>query len=337
MHFSDRGRAGLTPAARAARYRQLATEADRRSESSAEDVRTADAPLERVGEDLRKARQRRGEDLADISRVLKIRPHYLIAVEENRFEALPGRVYAIGFVRSYAAYLGLDAGDFVDRLKAEMDGHDDGKEPEADGPLPLPERKLPQGGRVITGLVLAGLIYSGYYLFASAGPTLQPRVAPVPERLAALAAPAPEPIAAPALATVEQAAPMLPLPEQIEVSSAQVFSLPSEPAPGAETPLPPGRRYGVQNRNSRITLRVHRPTHVAVQGTRNRVFVDRTLAAGDTYRVPNIVGLRLSTPDAGALEVILDGSPIGFAGRDGVTARGLSLNPQNIIDRRQRG
>ncbi len=158
-------------------------ELDRSRLSSRQVAGDADAPLERVGEDLRKARQRRGEDLADISRVLKIRPHYLIAVEENHFDALPGRVYAIGFVRSYAAYLGLDAGDFVDRLKAEMDGHDDAKEPEAEGLLPPPERKLPQGGRVITGLVLAGLIYSGYYFFASAGPTSQPRVAPVPERL----------------------------------------------------------------------------------------------------------------------------------------------------------
>ncbi len=82
-------------------------------------------------------------------------------------------------------------------------------------------------------------------------------------------------------------------------------------------------------------MRVHRPTHVAVQGTRNQVFVDRTLVAGDTYRVPNIVGLRLTASDAGAVEVILDGSPVGFAGRDGVNARGLSLNPQSIIDRRR--
>ena len=50
-----------------------------------------------------------------------------------------------------------------------------------------------------------------------------------------------------------------------------------------------------------------------------------------------MVGLRLSSPDAGAVEVILDGSSMGFVGKDGATARGLSLNPQNIVDRRQRG
>jgi hypothetical protein len=47
--------------------------------------------------------------------------------------------------------------------------------------------------------------------------------------------------------------------------------------------------------------------------------------------------LRLSAPDAGAIEIILDGSSVGFVGADGSVARGMSLNPQSIVDRRQRG
>jgi cytoskeleton protein RodZ len=101
--------------------------------------------------------------------------------------------------------------------------------------------------------------------------------------------------------------------------------------------LPTGKRYGTRNRTSRITLRAHRPTHIAVQGARNRTFIDRVLWPGDTYRVPNSVGLRLSSPDAGAVELILDGTSVGFAGKDGATAKNLSLNPQNVVDRQQRG
>src|SRR5690348_2186886 len=66
-------------------------------------------PLQTIGHDLCMARQRSGKTLMDIWRDLKIPPHHLIAIEKNQFEALPGRVYAIGFVRSYAAFLGLDA------------------------------------------------------------------------------------------------------------------------------------------------------------------------------------------------------------------------------------
>ena len=85
-------------------------------------------------------------------------------------------------------------------------------------------------------------------------------------------------------------------------------------------------------------MRVHRPTHVAVQGARNRTFIDRA-SCGRRYLPRSEHGRveAVSAPDAGAVEVILDGSSVGFAGDDGVRARGLSLNPQNIVDRQQRG
>src|SRR5215475_10236539 len=68
----------------------------------------ADQPLETVGQDLRAARLRRGDDLATVSRALKIRKDHLEAIEEDKLENLPGKNYALGFVRSYADYLGLD-------------------------------------------------------------------------------------------------------------------------------------------------------------------------------------------------------------------------------------
>src|ERR1700691_3682921 len=77
----------------------------------------SDTPLETVGQDLRAARLRRGDDLATVSRALKIRKDHLDALEEDRFEALPGRTYAVGFVRSYSDYLGLDPVQCVGRFK----------------------------------------------------------------------------------------------------------------------------------------------------------------------------------------------------------------------------
>ena len=110
----------------------------------------------------------------------------------------------------------------------------------------------------------------------------------------------------------------------------QTGDVSAEPGARSRAPLPLGRRYGVGNRNSRIILRVHRAIRIVVQGTRNRIFIDRNLDAGDTYRVPNVSGLKLSASDAGAIEVILDDTTVGFAGKDGVGARGLSLDPNSI-------
>src|SRR5690348_16275690 len=61
-----------------------------------------------LGQELREARERKGITPEVIWRDLKIAPHHLMAIENSSFDALPGRVYALGFVRSYARYLGLD-------------------------------------------------------------------------------------------------------------------------------------------------------------------------------------------------------------------------------------
>jgi cytoskeleton protein RodZ len=75
---------------------------------------------------------------------------------------------------------------------------------------------------------------------------------------------------------------------------------------------------------------------VIVRGARNQVFIDRTLARGDTYRVPNRPGLRLTVDDAGAVEIMLDGASVGFVGEPGVAVRGLTLSPPSIAERQKR-
>jgi cytoskeleton protein RodZ len=301
-------------------------------------------PVITVGQELANARQRKGKRLSDVWLVLKIRPDQLVAIEEGRFDVLPGRVYAIGYVRSYAAHLGLDSQRLVDRLKVELAGPVAAKVPAPD-PLPLTERTvpLPHSGTVMAGLMAVTFVFFVYYALSS-GRAVEPPVLPVPARLAAEAGLTEKAVADLPWA-VEQRAPVLlpeplpPVPTEIAVTppAPPPVVVPTEPPQRVQAQLPQGKRFGLRNRASRITLRVHRPTHVAVQGARNRTFIDRPLAPGDTYRVPNMVGLRLTAPDAGAVELILDGVSLGFVGKDGATARGLSLNPQNIVDRQQRG
>jgi hypothetical protein len=62
-----------------------------------------------VSEKLRAARQAKGLDFFRIERDTKIRTRFLEAIEDGRFEDLPGEIYARGFIRNYAAYLGLNA------------------------------------------------------------------------------------------------------------------------------------------------------------------------------------------------------------------------------------
>jgi len=61
-----------------------------------------------IGSALRTARERLGFDLLEVERETHIRGRYLAALEAERFELLPARAYAKGFLRVYAEFLGLD-------------------------------------------------------------------------------------------------------------------------------------------------------------------------------------------------------------------------------------
>ena len=61
-----------------------------------------------IGASLREARTRRGLSLDDVTSGLRIRERYVTALEEERWELLPGEAYAKSFLRMYAEFLGLD-------------------------------------------------------------------------------------------------------------------------------------------------------------------------------------------------------------------------------------
>jgi cytoskeletal protein RodZ len=60
-----------------------------------------------IGVRLREARMRQGLEIADCAKATRIRERYLVAIEDDRFESLPDPAYVAGFVRAYAAHLGV--------------------------------------------------------------------------------------------------------------------------------------------------------------------------------------------------------------------------------------
>jgi cytoskeletal protein RodZ len=67
------------------------------------------------GEDLKKAREAKGVALEVIANATKITTRYLQAVEQERFDQLPGGVFRRSIVRSYARVAGLDEEVWVKR------------------------------------------------------------------------------------------------------------------------------------------------------------------------------------------------------------------------------
>ena len=94
----------------------------------------------RVGADLRQARERLGSSLEALADALRIRRPYLHALEDGRIEDLPGTVYAIAFLRSYALALGLDPEEISRRFRIESD--EINHRTELEFPTPVPSRAV---------------------------------------------------------------------------------------------------------------------------------------------------------------------------------------------------
>ena len=61
-----------------------------------------------IGRILEQKRKERGLSLEEVEQATKIRKRYLKGLEREDFAILPDAVYAMGFLKTYANYLGLD-------------------------------------------------------------------------------------------------------------------------------------------------------------------------------------------------------------------------------------
>jgi len=73
-----------------------------------------------IGSSLRDARTRQALDFPELEERTKIRPKYLRALEDERFDILPAPTYIRGFLRSYAEALGLEGQPFVDEYNSRF-------------------------------------------------------------------------------------------------------------------------------------------------------------------------------------------------------------------------
>lgn len=72
--------------------------------------------MSKVGEILKKRRELEAKSLEEITTQTMIANKYLVAFEENNYEPFPGEVYAKGFLRNYANFLGFDEDEINDLI-----------------------------------------------------------------------------------------------------------------------------------------------------------------------------------------------------------------------------
>lgn len=247
----------------------------------------AEDPDLSLGETLRNARTRSGFTLDSASARTRIKRDYLEGLEYMDPRALPSRTYAIGYLRTYAHFLGLNGDACVARFKAEMEVDAGRATPTA--PQEKNEFRLPRGavGAVlILGGVIAAAGWYGNYVSRNG-------------------------------AVTEVSAPM----DTLLASEAPLVAVNDRPQPRVEriwSGLPAANSAGA------LILEAATPAYLEVRDASGRILIARDLEAGEVYRAPDEPGLMVSTTDAGAFLVRAGGRPLGALGESGEVVDNVS-------------
>ncbi len=96
--------------------------------------------FEELGMTLQREREKKGLSIEVVMEATKISRTNLMALESGDQSALPHPVYAKGFVKSYARFLGLDADEMCMVVDREFQDHDDGLDEHSYEVSPAAER-----------------------------------------------------------------------------------------------------------------------------------------------------------------------------------------------------
>jgi cytoskeleton protein RodZ len=287
-----------------------------------------------VGALLRSTREEYGLELSDVAAVLRIRQDYLGALEANEPASLPAPAYAIGFLRAYGDYLGLDSGELVRRFKKER--ADLTAQPELNFPVPLTERGIPGSSIILVALIVGVIGYVSWNWYSDTPRGTVALVDPVPARLlppppnldppavspdsAAAAEPRPAPSSAPATvapapssapATVAPAAP-------VAANAAAPVQLAVLPPPTDPLAVPTDHVFGSAV-PGQVVVKATSDSWVEVLDNDHPIW-SRLLKAGDIYNPPKD-GLTMLVGNAGGIEVTVNGKLLPAIGNPGEVRR----------------
>lgn len=115
-----------------------------------------------IGAALREARQRQGLTLSRVSSTTKLAVEILEKIERNQFDSLPGGLFRRGYLRAFAAAVGVEPETVVAAYRAQY-------EPEPETPEPPPGRSVsPEQLRLLASaatvlLLVFGLAFGAFW------------------------------------------------------------------------------------------------------------------------------------------------------------------------------
>lgn len=259
-----------------------------------------------VGDILRRARLKKNLSIQDVEASIKVSAQHLVAIEDNHLEMLPGRIYALGFIKAYAELVELDSAKLLALLKRQAGEKIAPKNVAPPSSPVLEDLTLPTGKvfLLIFLLLISVFVFKSYYERYSY--LMEEQIPKVPKDLVAQTTllSKPEKIAAKPEAT--------PLSSSNAGKSLEVLD-------GA----PP-----VMNQ---VVLKAIDNVWLEIKDSQKTTIFSRVLAIGEEYWIP--VGqndLTMTLGNAGGLQISVDGQALPLLGKTGQVIRKVVLDAEKL-------
>lgn len=285
------------------------------------------------GEKLKQERVKRSITLEQISISTKIGTRMLQALEEDRFNQLPGGIFNKGFVRAYARFVGLDEDQTVaDYLEASGEGSP--AEADAQEPIlaPPPQPKEPTSSRPLPWGLFAALlllvalslaVWSRRQHRESPAPSLVPAAETSPSHPPATTVAAAEPNPAPL-----NAPPTVPAQPAKAEPSAKPASKPATNSAGNSVTPPPADTASTAPEEFTVVVLAHEDSWLSISADGNSVFAD-TIVGGNQRAIHARKEVVIHAGNAGALDFVFNGKKLPPQGEIG-DVRTLTFGPGGL-------
>lgn len=273
----------------------------------------------KVGTMLHDVRVKKKLSIDTIAQELRIKAAYLTAIEQSDYDNIPAAPYGIGFVRSYASYLGLNSARIVQIFKEETNVQDPKplfvETPEIEEKSEQEEIYTPNSKYILISLAMFVLGYLLWSMFNDSESTVEET-----NSSAAQTEVSNEdyPLQVENFVTeTEQEVEESSEAEQITVTNASFVETTETPATENKTkektnvkeatPAPADKVETKPSKPGRVLLKVNKETWIEVKDD-NRLWISKVMPAGSEYTVPdNGKGKTVSFGNTDGVDVIIDG------------------------------
>jgi len=279
------------------------------------------------GASFRRARESAGLPLEKIAAETRISTRFLLAIESEDFHLLPGGVFNRGFVRAYAAHLGMDPDQAVSdysRISATADEPMDVLRDVERASDKKAERSLYP---VLAGILL--LLIGAYYVMTR-GATSKPGDTPTTAQ--EVVSPAAD---APTSPVNPEAAALTALPPEIPPPTVQPPITAAVPVPPPTSPPSPSTAESKTNTTTPfaplvLEVDVKELTWIRI-ATDGNVALNDSISAGTLRRFSAERSIEVTLGNAGGTSMKINGRDMGQLGARG-QVRQFKITPENALN-----